>query len=201
MNAGPWNAELLRRSAFAHRLADAAGAVIAPYFRRRIDVADKGPSGFYDPVTEADRRAEERVRAMIAAEFPEDSILGEEWGATTGSSPYRWVLDPIDGTRAFISGQPLWGTLIGLEQDGVPVLGVLDQVFLRERFVGNGKSAGPRGLARASPRPSSPPPIRCCISAPPSASAIGGSSAPAVCRAMAAIATPMGWWRWAWWIS
>src|SRR5258708_39548692 len=73
---------------------------------------------------------------MIGENFPHDGILGEELGDTPGASGYRWVLDPIDGTRAFIAGQPLWGTLIGLEYEGVPLVGVLDQPFLRERFVG-----------------------------------------------------------------
>ena len=122
-------------------LADAAGDVIRPYFRKRIDVTDKGSSGFYDPVTEADRRAEETMRGMIAQAFPQDGILGEELGELSGTSGYRWVLDPIDGTRAFIAGQPLWGTLIGLEHDGTPVLGMLDQPFLMERFVGTGGQA------------------------------------------------------------
>jgi myo-inositol-1(or 4)-monophosphatase len=125
-----------RRLAFAHRLADAAGDVIRPYFRKRIDVADKGPTGFYDPVTEADKRAEETIRDLIRTHYPQDGILGEEFGEVVGTSGYRWVLDPIDGTRAFIAGQPLWGTLIALEHQGLPVFGVLDQPFLRERFVG-----------------------------------------------------------------
>jgi len=135
------NNDLDKRLAFAHRLADAAGDVIRPYFRKRIDVTDKGPSGFYDPVTEADKGAEIVIREMIAREFPQDAILGEEFGETAGTSGYRWVLDPVDGTRAFIAGQPLWGTLIGLEHDGAPIAGVLDQPFLRERFIAaNGKS-------------------------------------------------------------
>jgi myo-inositol-1(or 4)-monophosphatase len=133
------NQEIERRLAFADTLADAAGHVIRPYFRKRIDVTDKGAAvGIYDPVTEADRRAEEIMRAMIGKKFPEDAILGEEMGHAPGTSGYRWVLDPIDGTRAFIAGQPLWGTLIGLEHEGVPVLGVLDQPFLKERFFGTG---------------------------------------------------------------
>jgi myo-inositol-1(or 4)-monophosphatase len=126
------------RRAFAGSLADAAGEVIRPYFRKRIDVTDKGAAGFYDPVTEADKRAEETIRELIRKHYPEDGILGEEFGEIPGTSGYRWVLDPIDGTRAFIAGQPLWGTLIALEHQGRPVLGVLDQPFLRERFVGTG---------------------------------------------------------------
>ena len=128
--------EFDQRIAFAHRLAGAAGEVIRPYFRKRIDVTDKGAAGFYDPVTEADKRAEQAIRDLIRAHYPQDGILGEEYGEVPGTSFYRWVLDPIDGTRAFIAGQPLWGTLIALEHQGRPVLGVLDQPFLHERFVG-----------------------------------------------------------------
>jgi len=135
------NGDLDKRLAFADRLADAAGEVIRPYFRKRIEVADKGDRGFYDPVTEADKRAEIVIREMIAKEFPQDAVLGEEFGEAAGTSGYRWVLDPIDGTRAFIAGQPLWGTLIGLERDASPIAGILDQPFLHERFVGaNGKA-------------------------------------------------------------
>src|SRR5258707_866697 len=124
------------RLAFAHRLADATGELIRPYFRKRIEVADKGSAGFYDPVTEADRRAEETIRELIRMHYPHDGILGEEFGEVPGTSLYRWVLDPIDGTRAFIAGQPLRGQLLALEHQGRAVLGVLDQPFLRERFVG-----------------------------------------------------------------
>lgn len=123
--------------AFAHRLADAAGEAIRPYFRARIDVANKheASSGF-DPVTEADRGAEEAIRRLIARERPQDGILGEEFGEKPGSSGWRWVLDPVDGTRAFISGRHEWGALIALEYGGVPVLGMIDQPVLRERFIG-----------------------------------------------------------------
>ncbi len=126
------------RLAFAHRLADAARAVIRPYFRRRIDVTDKGPKGFFDPVTEADKRAEHAMRDLIAVAYPNDGILGEEFGEKPGDSGFVWILDPIDGTRAFIAGQPLWGVLIALEQNGEPVVGLLDQPFLDERFTGFG---------------------------------------------------------------
>ncbi|HEY6579151.1 MAG TPA: histidinol-phosphatase [Rhizomicrobium sp.] len=120
---------------FAHRLADVAGAVIRPYFRRRIAILDKGKAGF-DPVTAADREAEAAMRAVIRSERGQDGILGEEHGAEPGQSGRRWVLDPIDGTRAFITGRPTWGTLIALEENGAPVLGIIDQPVLRERFVG-----------------------------------------------------------------
>src|SRR5689334_844620 len=145
------NSELDKRLAFAGRLADASGAFIRPFFRKRIDVADKGQSGFYDPVTEADKGAEILIREMIGKEFPQDAVLGEEFGESAGTSGYRWVLDPVDGTRAFIAGQPLWGTLIGLEQDGSPIAGILDQPFLRERFIGAQGRAELRNASGVSP--------------------------------------------------
>jgi len=122
---------------FAHRLADAAGEVIRPYFRQRIDVVDKGKKAF-DPVTAADRGAEEALRKLIGRERPDDAILGEEFGHTPGTSGRTWVLDPVDGTRAFITGRHTWGTLIALEEDGKRVLGIIDQPVLRERFIGFG---------------------------------------------------------------
>jgi histidinol phosphatase-like enzyme (inositol monophosphatase family) len=135
------NGDIAERLAFAHRLADSAGAVIRPFFRKPIAVDDKGDGRRYDPVTEADRAAETVIRKLIGEAYPDDGILGEELGDAKGSSGYRWVIDPIDGTRAFISGQPLWGTLIALEHHGTPVIGVLDQPVLAERFVGcNGKA-------------------------------------------------------------
>jgi myo-inositol-1(or 4)-monophosphatase len=130
--------ELKTRIAFAQQLADAARDVIRPYFRRRIEVTDKGPAGFFDPVTEADRRAEQTMRELIGRTYPRDGVLGEEFGHQAGDSSFRWVLDPIDGTRAFIAGQPMWGTLIALEHKGEPVLGILDQPFLDERFTAHG---------------------------------------------------------------
>jgi myo-inositol-1(or 4)-monophosphatase len=129
--------------AFAHKLADVAGQVIRPYFRQRIEVTDKGlakGSGF-DPVTAADKGAEEAIRAVIERERPGDGILGEEFGEKSGVSGFTWVLDPVDGTRAFITGRHEWGSLIGLEQNSVPVLGILDQPVLRERFIGVNGSA------------------------------------------------------------
>jgi myo-inositol-1(or 4)-monophosphatase len=126
--------------AFAHRLADAAGEVIRPYFRQRIDVADKRPlvhgKPVFDPVTEADKNAETAIRAIIDRERPQDGILGEEHGEKKGSNGLRWVLDPVDGTRAFITGRHEWGCLIALEDGGRPVLGILDQPWLGERFIG-----------------------------------------------------------------
>ena len=126
---------------FAHRLADASGAVIRPFFRQRIEVRHKQGRHAFDPVTEADRGAERAIRAIIERERPHDAILGEEYGEVPGTSGWRWVLDPVDGTRSFITGRHEWGSLIALEKDGVPVLGILDQPVLGERFLGvNGRS-------------------------------------------------------------
>jgi histidinol phosphatase-like enzyme (inositol monophosphatase family) len=131
--------------AFAHRLADAAGEVIRPYFRQRLDVADKRPiihgQPVFDPVTEADKNAEKAIRALIDRERPDDGILGEEFGEKPGRNGLRWVLDPVDGTRAFINGRHEWGSLIALEENERPVLGVLDQPWIGERFVGVNGSA------------------------------------------------------------
>jgi myo-inositol-1(or 4)-monophosphatase len=92
-------------------------------------------------VTEADRGAEAAMRLLIRENFPDDGIVGEEFGSTPGESGYVWVLDPLDGTRAFIAGQPMWGTLIALEKDGEPVIGIIEQPFLGERFIGAGGRA------------------------------------------------------------
>ncbi|HEY1837862.1 MAG TPA: histidinol-phosphatase [Rhizomicrobium sp.] len=130
--------------AFANTLADAAGAVIRPYFRKRIQVIDKGGTGpkpIYDPVTEADKSAEDAMRKLIRAERPSDGILGEERGHELGTSGRTWILDPIDGTRPFITGRHTWGTLIALHESDKMVLGIIDQPVLRERFIGHdGKS-------------------------------------------------------------
>src|SRR5437762_4821448 len=132
--------------AFAHQLANAAGEVIRSYFRQRIDILDKrmlvDGKAVFDPVTAADKNAEEAIRAIIERERPEDGILGEEFGEKSGRNGLRWVLDPVDGTRAFITGRHEWGSLIALEENGRAVLGILDQPVLRERFVGvNGEAA------------------------------------------------------------
>jgi histidinol phosphatase-like enzyme (inositol monophosphatase family) len=131
--------------AFAHKLADASGAIIRPYFRQRIDITDKGKvggaAGMFDPVTAADKEAEKAIRAIIERERPDDGILGEEFGEKPSRNGWRWVLDPVDGTRGFITGRHEWGSLIALEQDEAPILGLIDQPVLRERFVGvNGEA-------------------------------------------------------------
>ncbi|MBA4160975.1 MAG: histidinol phosphate phosphatase [Novosphingobium sp.] len=119
--------------ALAHRLADAAREVIRPLFRTGLGSERKADRS---PVTEADRAAEEVMRRLIAAEFPRDAVHGEEFGATAGNSGRTWLLDPIDGTTAFMAGRPIFGTLIALVQEGWPVLGIIDQAILGERWVG-----------------------------------------------------------------
>lgn len=118
---------------FAGTLADAAGAVIRPYFRTPIAVEDKPDDS---PVTIADREAEAAIRSRIAEQFPGHGIVGEEHGSERADARYVWVIDPIDGTKSFISGLPLFGTLIALLEEGRPILGVIDQPVLRERWLG-----------------------------------------------------------------
>jgi len=119
----------------AEELAEAARGVTLRYFRTAMAVDNKEVGGF-DPVTAADREAEQAMRAVLAKRRPDDAIFGEEFGKTSGTSGLTWVLDPIDGTRAFISGAPSWGVLIGLDAGQGPVLGVIDQPFTGERFIG-----------------------------------------------------------------
>lgn len=118
----------------AHDLADRSRAVILPYFRKRLEVADKGGQFGFDPVTKADRAAERAIARLIRERAPDHGLVGEEFGIERGDAAYQWVVDPIDGTRSFIIGAPTWGTLIGLLHEGAPVLGVMDQPFTGERF-------------------------------------------------------------------
>jgi histidinol phosphatase-like enzyme (inositol monophosphatase family) len=127
--------ELAALLAFLDEAADGARAAILPHFRAATAVDNKADSGF-DPVTVADRAAESAIRALIAERFPKDGVIGEEFDDRPAESPRTWVIDPIDGTRAFITGLPTWGVLIGLCHEGAPILGLLDQPYLKERFVG-----------------------------------------------------------------
>ena len=119
--------------ALAGALADKAAAVIRRYFRGNLTIETKPDE---TPVTVADREAEAEIRALIEARFPDHGILGEEHGRTRPEADYVWVIDPIDGTKSFIAGVPLFGTLIALTFKGAPVLGVIDQPILRERWLG-----------------------------------------------------------------
>jgi histidinol-phosphatase len=120
-------------AAFAGRLADAAGTVARRYFRTPVSVETKSND---TPVTIADREAEAAMRALIEAEYPSHGILGEEHSPARLGSDHIWVLDPIDGTSGFLAGVPLFGTLIALVREGIPVLGIIDQPILGERWLG-----------------------------------------------------------------
>lgn len=143
--------ECLERDALietAHEMADAARSAVLPYFRApNLRTENKDTNGF-DPVTAADRKAEQAMRGVLAARRPDDGILGEEHGAVEGSSGLTWVIDPIDGTRGFISGTPTWGVLIAVGEKAGPLFGLIDQPYIRERFVGGFGEAymvGPQG--------------------------------------------------------
>lgn len=117
----------------AEEAADLAGRVIRPLFRSALLVEAKGDAS---PVTEADRAAERAIRDLLAARLPSHGVIGEEYGEDRPDAEWAWVLDPIDGTRAFVTGRPLFGTLIGLLHRGVPVLGIIDQPVTGERWIG-----------------------------------------------------------------
>jgi myo-inositol-1(or 4)-monophosphatase len=120
--------------AFFDAIAEVAAAETLPRFRMPFTVDNKQTTGF-DPVTEADREAERAIRSIISQHYPEHGILGEEHGDIGLDREYVWVIDPIDGTRAFISGLPVWGTLVGLYHKGKAVMGMMDQPFTGERFI------------------------------------------------------------------
>jgi myo-inositol-1(or 4)-monophosphatase len=123
--------------AFIDELATVSGDAIRPFFRTSLGVEDKSRGGAFDPVTAADRAAEAAMRAMIRRQFPAHGVVAE----------FVWVLDPIDGTKSFISGMPAWGTLIALTRAGRPVYGMVHQPFIAERFAGDGAAASYRGPA------------------------------------------------------
>jgi len=139
---------------FFDRLAEVAKAETLPRFRSGLDVVNKDAGG-YDPVTEGDRAAETAIRTLIEAEFPDHGILGEEHDSIGLGRDCVWVIDPIDGTRAFISGLPTWGTLIGFQQSGRAVMGMMDQPFTGERYFADGEKAwyqGPDGARQIKAR-------------------------------------------------
>jgi myo-inositol-1(or 4)-monophosphatase len=191
--------------AAAEAAADLAGAAIRPLFRSALLVEAKGDAS---PVTEADRAAERAMRGLLRERFPGDGILGEEFGPERADAEWLWVLDPIDGTRAFVTGRPLFGTLIALLHRGRPVLGVIDQPGIGERWVGVAgeptRFRSPLGGTRAAAPapawrwPSFPAPAR-TSSAPGPAPASSGCAPPPAASPGAAIATPTAWSRWGWW--
>jgi myo-inositol-1(or 4)-monophosphatase len=141
-------------TAFIGRLATASGETILPFFRTSLSIDNKSASDF-DPVTEADRAAEAVMRRLIKANFPQHGIVGEEFGNEREDAEYVWVLDPIDGTKSFIAGFPIWGSLIALLHKGTPVFGMMHQPYIGERFSGDSGSAqytGPSGERRLTVR-------------------------------------------------
>src|SRR5580693_6068892 len=157
MHAAPFQGSavtVIDFTAFIGRLATASGETILPFFRTSLLVDNKSTSDF-DPVTEADRAAEAVMRRLIKANFPQHGIVGEEFGSEREDAEYVWVLDPIDGTKSFISGFPIWGTLIALLHRGTPVFGMMHQPFIGERFSGDNASAhyhGPSGERKLAVR-------------------------------------------------
>ncbi|MCJ8140165.1 inositol monophosphatase family protein [Falsirhodobacter halotolerans] len=140
-------------------MADAARAAILPHFRSKGLEADTKSDLLFDPVTVADREAEAAMRAVLAERRPQDAILGEEMGLTTGTSGITWVLDPIDGTRAFLCGTPSWGILIAAGGPEGPEFGLIDQPYIGERFEGGfgiARMTGPLGERALATRPARP---------------------------------------------
>lgn len=139
----------------AHEMADAARQAILPHFRTRDLVADNKRPADFDPVTEADRAAEKAMREVLSRRCPNDSVLGEEYGHSEGTSGLTWILDPIDGTRAFICGATSWGVLIGLSDGGSVRYGMIDQPYIGERFEGGfgiSRYTGPLGQQQLAVR-------------------------------------------------
>ena len=143
----------------AHALADIARPAALAHFRSPVLLADNKDASGFDPVTAADRAAEDAMRALLAELRPEDAVLGEERGLRSGTSGLTWVLDPIDGTRGYLSGTPTWGVLIALSDADGPLLGVIDQPYIGERFFGGlgvAQMRGPLGEAALRARPARP---------------------------------------------
>lgn len=121
------------RKKFAHHLADIAGSLVLKYFRQPLSVQEKEDS---TPVTVADRTCEQLIRDELRHHFPDDGVVGEEFGKENEHAEFVWVIDPIDGTKSFIAGLPLFGVLIALLHQGKPLLGIIDQPYLKERWFG-----------------------------------------------------------------
>ncbi|WP_300032203.1 histidinol-phosphatase [uncultured Roseobacter sp.] len=147
--------DLEKLNTTASKMADAARSAILPFFRSNNLATDNKLDDGYDPVTEADRAAERAMRGILDDLRPDDAVLGEEYGAKPGISGLTWVLDPIDGTRGFVTGTPTWGVLIAVSDGQGPFFGMIDQPYIGERFCGFGGSAwcdGPLGLRQLSTR-------------------------------------------------
>jgi histidinol phosphatase-like enzyme (inositol monophosphatase family) len=164
---------LAELDAFLIELNRAAAGAILPLFRADHGLVDKGGAAGFDPVTEADKGAERAIRALISERYPDHGVIGEEYGEDRPDAEFVWVLDPVDGTRAFIAGLPLWCTLIGLRFEGRPVLGSIGQSYLGELYIGH--AAGSRLI---SPSGVGPLKVRSC---PKLADAIIATTDPEAC--------------------
>lgn len=142
---------LAELDAFLVELNRASAGVILPLFRGGHGLIDKGVGGVFDPVTEADRGAETAIRSLISQRYPDHGVIGEEHGEDRPDAEFVWVIDPVDGTRAFIAGLPLWTTLIGLRFQGRSVLGSMGQPYLGELYIGH--AGGSRLMSRGHERP------------------------------------------------
>jgi histidinol phosphatase-like enzyme (inositol monophosphatase family) len=165
-------ARLAALDAFLIRLNQASADVILPMFRADHGLENKAGPGDYDPVTLADKGAEQAIRQQIAQHFPEHGVIGEEYGEDRPDAEFVWVLDPIDGTRAFVAGLPVWTTLIGLRFQGQPILGSIGQPFIGELFIGHAGAS--RLISQAGERPLR---VRAC---PDLATAIIATTDPAI---------------------
>jgi myo-inositol-1(or 4)-monophosphatase len=125
----------------AHAMANKSGVAILKHFRKTLEINDKTSVFGFDPVTIADREGEQVIRAMITEQYPEHGIVGEEFGQTNPAADYQWIIDPVDGTRAFIIGAPTWGTLIGLSHKNKPVIGIMNQPFTGECYWSDARNA------------------------------------------------------------
>lgn len=143
---------------FILRLNAEAAQVILPLFRADHGLENKADHGAFDPVTAADKGAEAAIRQLISKTFPDHGVIGEEYGQDRPDAEFVWVLDPVDGTRAFVAGLPVWTTLIGLRYQGAPVLGLIGQAYLDEAFVGS-KALGSRLIRGETSLPLS---VRAC---------------------------------------
>jgi len=144
-------AELDSYITFGRSLVDEAGAIALKYFRTTVEIENKKEDGNFDPVTRADREVELFIRQRISSKFPGHGIVGEEFGKVNSDNPTVWIIDPIDGTRTFMSGMTGWGILLGLMENGQPIIGFMHQPYLEETWVGTpeGASMTRRGETRA----------------------------------------------------
>jgi histidinol phosphatase-like enzyme (inositol monophosphatase family) len=148
---------MTEHEAFLVELASVAAAVTLPYFRGDNAEENKAGPGSFDPVTQADREAEAAIRQLIGERYPDHGVIGEEYGEDRPDAEYVWVLDPVDGTRAFIAGLPLWTTLIALRHQGEPIVGGISQPYIGELFMG-----GPSGAVLMSRGTTTPLKVRPC---------------------------------------